>query len=168
MSNIPIELIKIILEYLNDIDVNRYFGIYKPINIKKFKNLESICWTNYRNINLFKSALRSKHIFPPTFNSINSMPRCVGEIYTYYFPSIRTKQQNIIRVEYNWKGVKGKKVYVKLLEFHTLKDNFDRLDDHCQLLKLRKRAESSLWGDKVEGCYWDNVLSIVQQKKPFF
>ena len=87
---IPIEILKIILDYLNDIDTNRYFGIYKKINLNKYKILKNICWLKYRE----RTDLYNRWIY------YDKSIMYITNSFYYYLPSLNKKINNLIRIEY--------------------------------------------------------------------
>ncbi len=61
--NIPIDCVRIILEYLNDIEVNMYFRIFKKLDIKKNdQKFKYLLWTRIeRRDNLYRYILPNLH-----------------------------------------------------------------------------------------------------------
>jgi hypothetical protein len=60
---IPADCIRIVLEYLNDIEVNMNFRIFKKLDYKKNnKNFKNLLWTRIeKNNNLYRYILPNLH-----------------------------------------------------------------------------------------------------------
>jgi len=71
MSNVPLEIVYYILDYVADLDIRRSFGIYRKINMNKYQILTYVTRTlapeyvNWRHsTNYFRYNLRNKWNVP--------------------------------------------------------------------------------------------------------
>lgn len=56
MILLPIDIIRYIIEYIDDADVRRYFGVYNKINLLKYNLLNSITNFTIEKINYYRDS----------------------------------------------------------------------------------------------------------------
>ena len=155
MNKLPFDIIRIIIEYTDNIDLKIYYGVYNKINISLFYNIERVLWKDIQDINI--SVIQRK-LYNNIYYNMN-----LTKIVNYNLPNLinfdnRRETNDLIRIYYSESNSNSfnKKIYFKEIYIHRLKNNFDNnyhINYHNNYFKLIYD------NNYYENYYWDNIIT---------
>lgn len=145
MNKLPFDIIRIIIEYTDNIDLKIYYGVYNKINISLFYNIERVLWKDIQDINI--SVIQRK-LYTNIYYNMN-----LTKIVNYNLPNLinfdnRRETNDLIRIYYSESNSNSfnKKIYFKEIYIHRLKNNFDNnYHNSCSELICNNYYENYNW-----------------------
>ena len=163
-QNLPNEIIRYILEYLNDFDVNREFNICNKLKNTYNTTLNSImynnCSSSYASLSFNWGTIRSNTVIQILSTSRYFMNNLIEQ-------PTRTAETNnnndIIQIIY---GKTSNNRYMKEIQIRKLKSNSIDLTDEEFQEKYNKEQRQIIWSEPIEPpYYWDNITSCIFSDK---
>ena len=162
-QNLPCELIRYILEFLNDLDANREFNIYNKINISKY---ESII-----NPIIYTSCISSYASPSYTWGTMrNNVVIHILETHRYYTHNLIEKddrinenEQDLVQIIY---GKTPNNRYMKEIQIRKMKSNSINLTTEEFQEKVNKEQRQMIFSNPLDTpYYWDNITSCFFNKE---
>jgi len=150
MNKLPFDVIRIIIEYTDNIDLKIYYGVYNKIDISLFHNIERVLWQDIQDINI--SLIQIK-LYNNIYYNMN-----LTKIVNYNLPNLinfenRIKTKDLIRIYYSESSSNSfnKKIYFKEIYIHRLTNNFN--------YKFNKNYSELICNNYYENYNWNTIIT---------
>jgi hypothetical protein len=158
MNKLPFDVIRIIIEYTDNIDLKIYYGVYNKINILLFHNIERVLWKDIQDINI---SLSQTKLYSNIYYNMN-----LTKIVNYNLPNLinlenRRETNDLIRIYYSESSSNSfnKKIYFKEIYIHRLKSNFDN--------KFNRKYYDLICNNYYENYNWNTIITKLISYEPF-
>ena len=169
MNKLPFDIIRIIIEYTDNIDLRRYYCIYNKINLSLYNNLYFVLWKDMNEINISRSI---RTFYNNKYYNMNLLKIINYNLHNIINFKERINTNDFIKIYYSesYSTYNNNKLYMKEIYIHRLKNNFDELslyDKNNKYNKYDKNYNQNISDNYYDNCYWDIIISTIRSNKPF-